>query len=133
VKKKFQRLTLFRLNKYQKLMCIPIVIAFVLGCCVAWACHFYFAVYNIESQNPTIQYFKILFPWILVSCVFIMFSLFIWICSYTNKLFGPFERIKRELDEILDGKRKTLGQVRKGDEIFEQLVGRINKAMDSKE
>ena len=47
----------------------------------------------------------------------------------THRIVGPFDRIVRELDECVKGKRKSYLTVRKGDK-FQPLVGAINKLLD---
>ncbi len=56
--------------------------------------------------------------------------LIVVICFYlyylTNKLFGPHDRIVKELDDILATHQKRELSVRDGDEMFEELLKRIN-------
>ncbi len=47
----------------------------------------------------------------------------------THKIIGPFDRIVRELDECIKGKRRGHLIIRKGDK-FKPLVDRINKLLD---
>jgi len=49
--------------------------------------------------------------------------------SITHKIIGPFDRIVRELDECVKGKKQGLLTLRKGDR-FQPLVDRINKLLD---
>ncbi len=47
----------------------------------------------------------------------------------THTIVGPYDRILREIDDIIEGKKKTPIQLRKGDK-FQSLVDRINKLVD---
>ncbi len=49
--------------------------------------------------------------------------------TVTHKIVGPFDRIVRELDGCLKGKKQTHITLRKGDR-FQPLVNRINKLLD---
>ncbi|NQV04474.1 MAG: hypothetical protein HQ532_03150 [Candidatus Omnitrophica bacterium] len=48
----------------------------------------------------------------------------------THRIVGPFDRIVRELDECVKGKRKSHITVRKGDK-FQPLTDKINKLLDT--
>ena len=48
----------------------------------------------------------------------------------THRIVGPFDRIVRELDECIKGKKKDHIVVRKGDR-FRPLVDKINKLLDT--
>ena len=60
-----------------------------------------------------------------ISAVLILIICF---CTYhmTNRLFGAHDRIVREIDDILETGNKKELSVRKGDEMFECLLQRIN-------
>jgi hypothetical protein len=47
----------------------------------------------------------------------------------THKVVGPFDRILRELDECIEGKKEPPILVRKGDK-FQPLADRINRLLD---
>jgi len=49
-----------------------------------------------------------------------------WTYFASNKIVGPYERILRELDAILDGGPKKAIGTRKGDEMFSEILKRIN-------
>ncbi|OGX06951.1 MAG: hypothetical protein A2Z88_04050 [Omnitrophica WOR_2 bacterium GWA2_47_8] len=56
------------------------------------------------------------------------FMLIYWIYYITNKILGPYDRILRELDIVIDAPahlRKPL-KVRPGDQMFGELLKRIN-------
>jgi hypothetical protein len=56
----------------------------------------------------------------------ILFALIFWAYHISNQILGPYERIVRELDLIISGKGRKLLQVRRNDEMFAELVERIN-------
>lgn len=62
-----------------------------------------------------------------------IFALFYWAYRITNKVLGPYERILRELDKVVDGRSRRALTVRDGDEMFAQLIERINVLMKQRE
>lgn len=52
------------------------------------------------------------------------------VCLYTyymtNKMFGPYDRIVKELEDIAKTGQKRELTVREGDEMFQELIDRIN-------
>jgi Na+/melibiose symporter-like transporter len=67
-------------------------------------------------------------------CLLIAFPaaafLILIVCLYTyyltNKMLGPYERIIRELDAVLETRQKKELTVREGDDMFRDLLKRIN-------
>ncbi len=55
---------------------------------------------------------------IVISCLYAFYL--------TNKILGPYERIIRELDEVLATNDRREVTVRCGDEMFSELLKRIN-------
>lgn len=47
----------------------------------------------------------------------------------SHKIIGPFDRVVRELDECVEGRKQDHISVREGDK-FQPLVDRINKLLD---
>jgi len=75
------------------------------------------------------------FPFLLIKmCLLIAFPaaafLILIVCLYTyyltNKMLGPYERIIRELDAVLETRQKKELTVREGDDMFRDLLKRIN-------
>ena len=66
---------------------------------------------------------------LLLATPFCIFSLLTLAYKLSHKIIGPFDRIVRELDEYVKGKRHGHMTVRKGDK-FQPLVDRINKLLD---
>lgn len=56
----------------------------------------------------------------------LIIGLFYWAYGISNKVLGPYDRIIRDLDKIVDGRSRKDLYVRPGDEMFEELVTRIN-------
>ncbi len=76
------------------------------------------------------QYYflKMTLPWILISLAFLFIVL--WTYYVSNKIVGPFERVLREVDDILAGKGKKNIGIRSKDGMFEELVKRINALVE---
>lgn len=66
------------------------------------------------------------FTVILISLFFVMSVLVITFIISRN-LVGAFERVIRELDDILEGRKETPVAVRKHDSLAQELLKRVNK------
>jgi hypothetical protein len=62
----------------------------------------------------------------------ILFALIFWAYNISNQILGPYERIVRELDLIISGQGRKLLKVRRNDEMFAELVERINVLITEK-
>ena len=51
---------------------------------------------------------------------------FLWAYAVSNDVVGPFDRIIRELDEVIDGGARHTITVRQRDELAQQLLKRVN-------
>ncbi len=51
---------------------------------------------------------------------------FLWAYAVSNDVVGPFDRIIRELDEVIDGGARQPITVRQRDELAQQLLKRVN-------
>jgi len=58
--------------------------------------------------------------------------LIFWAYNISNQILGPYERIVRELDLIISGQGRKLLKVRRNDEMFAELVERINVLITEK-
>ena len=69
-------------------------------------------------------------PWFVtsLSLLFVFMSFVTYMVS--KRLLGPYERVLREMDEILAGKRKEPIKVRDADEVFKELLIRINVLLE---
>lgn len=66
---------------------------------------------------------------LLLATPFSIFTLLIFACKLSHKIIGPFDRVIKELDECVEGKRHGHMTIRKGDK-FQPLVDKINKLLD---
>ena len=65
-------------------------------------------------------------PSFLFMISFLMLAAIVWSFDFSNKLLGPHDRIVNELDDVLAGKGKKPIVLRRGDDMFMDLVKRIN-------
>ena len=130
--KKFKRKIFNVSNHFQRHFLYPVVIAFLIGCVVSWLSLVYFYVVNIPTSYLKFEQFKQIIPLFLVLFSFLMFCVMLWTCYAANKVFGPYQRILRELDEITCKKRLGPLVVRTGDEMFAELLKRINNLIERK-
>lgn len=127
---------LFRLNKFQKPIVELILFPFAL-------------IFAILFLNIVLFYFDMAKSYIATECVDIrffgqrvmasllilwIFSLFviIWAHRISNKLVGPFDRVLRELDEVIAQNSKKKITARDGDELANELLKRINVLIERK-
>jgi energy-coupling factor transporter transmembrane protein EcfT len=126
-KKTYKRSLLFRINTFQKQLIFPVM----LSCLFSLACLTYLYRYTDVGSviyNDQYSFLKMALPWILISLAFIFIVL--WTYYVSNKIVGPFERVLREVDDILAGKGKKKIGTRKGDVMFEELVKRIDALVE---
>lgn len=67
-----------------------------------------------------------------IAFIVILFALIFWAYNISNRILGPYERIIHELDLIISGKGRKLLHVRRNDEMFAELVERINVLITEK-
>lgn len=126
MEKRFKRKLLTTHNHFQRRFLYPVVISFFIGCGVAWLSLVYFYVLDMPGNSVKFEQFRHVIPLFLVIFCFLMFCVMLWTCYTSNKILGPYKRIIRELEETLQGTRKGPITVRKGDELFEELLKRVN-------
>ncbi len=61
-----------------------------------------------------------------MAVIFAIFVLFYWAYKISNKVLGPYERVLRDLDKVIDGRSGKALTVRQGDDMFAELIARIN-------
>lgn len=123
----FKRRPLPYLNKFQRRLLFPILLAAAMGLGLCLLCFDYF--YFDESAiiyDFTWIHLKLLIKWFLPMAVFSLGLLAVIVYLITSRILGPYERILRELDEVIDGRHKRLLSVRRRDEMFGDLLKRIN-------
>ena len=126
-KKPYRRSLLFHINDFQKRLIFPVL----LSCLFSFVCLAYLYCYSDVGRliyNDQYYFLKMALPWILISIAFLFIVL--WTYYVSNKIVGPFERVLREVDDILAGKGKKKIGTRKGDVMFEELVKRINALVE---
>jgi len=126
---RINRNVILNLNKFQKKILYPILLVSLLACisallCLAYAFypenHKIFFDLNLATLRPHLPIYFCAFSMIL------LFSMF-WAYWISNKLLGPYERVIGELDDVLSGQSKDPIGTRKGDEMYEGLLSRINQ------
>lgn len=116
------------LNKYQKLIIYPVLVACLAGALSSILC-LLFAYYPDDFpifksiQLGEVRYY---IPKILMIVNGILVLVIFWTYYISSKLVGPFGRVIKHLDEIAEGKSKAPLGTRKGDEMFAEIVKRIN-------
>ncbi len=126
-KKPYKRSLLFHINTFQKQLIFPVM----LSCLFSLVCLAYLYSYtDVWSVIYNDQYYfvKMALPWILISLAFLFIVL--WTYYASNKIVGPFERVLREVDDILAGKGKKKIGTRKGDVMFKELIKRIDTLVE---
>ncbi len=77
-------------------------------------------------SNPNLYRFQQMIPSLLSLATILMILIIFWTLRVSGRYFGAYERIIKELDQVLAGKRKEPLKARKGDVIFEELLKRVN-------
>lgn len=127
-----KRQLFLRVNRFQRPI-INVVIAascvtVVLGLCVFYL---YFDTTNaIISPNREIPALKIVVLLILLALPIVFYLIIVSAYKVSNKLLGPFERIISELDTLIEKREKRHLSTRKGDELAEELLKRVNTLID---
>lgn len=127
--KKFKRSLITNINKYQKRIIYPVLLCSAIICFVSILC--LISTHLLGEQRPNTlplnhTNLKIAINQFLVIISFLMVFVIFWTFYITNKIAGPYSRILKELDDTLANKKSGNITVRKGDEMFEELLKRIN-------
>lgn len=130
----------FFANKlHRQTLLLVFLAAFVPTIVVAFC--LYYLIFNITASEfgiPEIIAYNIIpaaqkvSTILLIAAPITIFIILFFAYKITHKIFGPFDRIIRELDEHIAGKRKGHIILRKGDK-FQPLAERINKLLDKAE
>ncbi|MFC1666566.1 hypothetical protein ACFL0P_01660 [Candidatus Omnitrophota bacterium] len=124
-------------NKMHREIFLLVFLASLLPALIVTVC-LYYLIFNITAQQfgipEAIAYNiipaarkVILILW-LVAPISIL-TILIFAYKISHRIIGPFDRIVRELDECIDGKKQGHVAIRKADK-FRPLVDRINKLLD---
>ena len=131
--KKFNRKLFLNTNKFQKRLILPIIIACLIAGTMTILClEYYLATltstgiivfgYNIRTLEFGI-------PFLLGSVGLILAFIIFWVFYTSNKILGPYTRIIREMDDMISGKKQDAFSTRQGDEMFEEILRRVNKLL----
>ncbi|MBF0397894.1 MAG: hypothetical protein HQK78_14030 [Desulfobacterales bacterium] len=136
---KHKRHLIFNINKFQVRILLPMLLSALIILSFL-SLIYYLSISKTStilesSKGTTIVYdyslgylgsIETFFPFLTVIMSIIVVILIFWTYRISNRLVGPYERIIKEIDEILEGKRENITPLRKGDEMFEKLLNRIN-------
>ena len=127
--KKFQRHLFLNVNRHQHRILIPVF----LTTSIASSITILFIVYIVTKITETKQIFgmdiniiEVGILWFLLLGLLLLLLLVYWTYHVSNRLVGPVGRILREMDEVLEGKKTSPIGTRKGDEMFEEILKRVN-------
>lgn len=126
---KFKRKTLFRVNRFQRNLFYPIIIAFFLGCIVSWLSMVYVLIGDYLF-DPDLYHFKRFIPGLISLATVLMIIVVFWTLRISGRYFGAYERILKELDEVIAGREKGPLKTRNGDVICGELLKRINALIE---
>lgn len=127
----------FVINQLQKKILVMVFIAtslpaFIVGVCL------YYLIFNLTAEQiaipeaiaynllPVAHRVNIIILTVLPITVILII---VWAYIISHRIAGPLNRLYRELDELIAGKKQGHIHLRKKDELSE-LVGRINKLLD---
>ena len=122
------------INRYQRPIILITLIPLFILCAVISIYVFYLKkeVVNLilfTTDPPSIRTINIWGAWILAS-LWIFFTATSWtVYKISSRYLGPFERILREMDAILAGNGRTVIRARKGDNLANDLLARINQIL----
>ena len=123
----FKRNIFFRVNKFQwvilfylaslGLSCLVLMILFL--------SYLYVDFNNFIHSFPCMTIKICILVALPLTAVLILLSCF-YLYHLTNKMFGPYERILQEIDKVVKTGEKKQIFLRKGDEMFQDLVDQLN-------
>ena len=131
--KPFHRSLFFNATRFQK----PIINLILYPAIATSAVLFFYILYfqyevisafssPAKSSDSVTQ--KAFFIFVLLVLSFS--GIILWAYKVSSNLVGAFERILRELDEILAGRGKRHIRARKDDELANELLKRVNALID---
>lgn len=123
----FKRNIFLHLNKFQQRIILYLT---ALGIAALSLMMLFLSYLYADSNNflHTFPFFTIKICIVIALPIAAILILIACLYAYhlTNKLFGPYDRIIKELDSVIETRQKKELSVRKGDELFEELLKRIN-------
>ncbi len=130
--KPISRSSFLCINKFQRLIIYPSFFLSVFAFFMTYLCLKYFITEAALNYKIDIDELRWIVYGVLIILGILIFSLMAWISVVANKILGPSERIINELDEVISGKKNQPLRARKGDELFEELLKRINILIERK-
>ena len=125
---RFKR-SFFRFNKFQQKLLVPILLICFIAMVMVFYCLFYFYQLYHTDEFFSHSWLVTFFPWVILALAGLQLLIIFLTVYITNKIVGPYGRVIRELDEIIAGTRSTPIGLRPGDEMFQEIVKRINTLM----
>jgi len=123
----FKRNVFSRINKFQwrilfyllalGLSCLILILLFL---------SYIYADINNFLHSPKFFTIKLCIAVALPTTALLLLIVCLYLYYITNKMFGPYERISREIAEIARSGNKKEVHLRKGDDMFEELVESLN-------
>lgn len=142
----YKRNPVFHLNRFQQRLLFPVIIISIITTSIlifAMLYLYYIGEHVALLSTPDKENFDIALPWfmdivrynftipVLMLVVASLLVLVVcWAFHITSRIIGPHERVIRELDEVITGARKEPIAIRRGDELFEELLQRINALIE---
>jgi hypothetical protein len=130
------------INKFQRQMLYPVLLACFLFLVFLYTAILYIAYidanlvmlyparnFGLERAVPwfmAIDRLQDVVPWLVMLLAVALILLMTRTYFISSRITGAYQRILRELDETIEGKRKEPIRVREGDEMFKELLKRIN-------
>ncbi len=123
-------------NKYQRRIIALTFIPSLILCILLTLFIFYFhrELINMilySSTPPSIQFIR---KWGIITLITLwafFISVIIWAFRVSNNLVGAFERILRELDEMIAGREYKRLRARSDDDLANELLKRINALLQN--
>ncbi len=138
----FKRLLFINVNKYQQQVLLPCLVTCLIACIGVFYAMYYIhyvdqnvaVLCKIDTVRLTqdvpwfiqVHGFNKIVPWIFFGMTLILLCIILWTYRISNQILGPSARVLKELDDILSGQRKDPIGTRPGDELFQELLKRIN-------
>jgi len=124
--KDFKRYILFRTNKYQRRLIIPTVVACLAVLGVTFLLLEYYINSVVMEQGMNSQMLFATVMTVIATVTALLLGILIWSFYLTNKVVGPYSRVIQELDDVISGKKQGSVNARDGDEMFKDLLSRVN-------
>lgn len=127
------RRSIFRTNKFQRpilnlIVTLGMLMLAMMVTCIAFlyydiATAIYYPERSVAAVKGAVILSLMVLPLILFLGIF-------WAYSLSNRLIGPFERIIRELDDVISQNKKRHISARPGDELASEVLKRVNTLID---